>query len=133
MHMRLIKFLLKLRAPRIIYVSCNPATWARDLDYLCHGVDVKDEVLIDCMEVHKHPSLRLPLLKNRNLEMKKPATSFPGEQETEKSHVGGTLPAAWSEPDYGGCPTGTVPIIRTKNMEAQLAAAAAAVADDWIG
>ncbi|KAJ8553296.1 hypothetical protein K7X08_023974 [Anisodus acutangulus] len=38
MHIKLIKFLLKLRASRIIYVSCNPATCARDLNYLCYGV-----------------------------------------------------------------------------------------------
>ncbi|XP_031389464.1 uncharacterized protein LOC116202084 isoform X2 [Punica granatum] len=38
MHMKLIKFLMKLKASRIVYVSCNPATCARDLDYLCHGV-----------------------------------------------------------------------------------------------
>lgn len=38
MHIKLIKFLLKLKAKRIIYVSCNPATCARDLDYLCHGL-----------------------------------------------------------------------------------------------
>ncbi|CAL0322068.1 unnamed protein product [Lupinus luteus] len=42
MHMKLIKFLLELRVPRIVYVSCNPATCARDLDYLCHGVAEKN-------------------------------------------------------------------------------------------
>lgn len=41
MHLKLIKFLHKLQAPRIIYISCNPATCARDLDYLCHGVAEK--------------------------------------------------------------------------------------------
>lgn len=38
MHIKLIKYLLKIKAAHIIYVSCNPATCARDLDYLCHGV-----------------------------------------------------------------------------------------------
>ncbi|BBN09023.1 23S rRNA (uracil1939-C5)-methyltransferase [Marchantia polymorpha subsp. ruderalis] len=37
MHLKLIKFLLNLRARRIVYVSCNPSTCARDLDLLCHG------------------------------------------------------------------------------------------------
>ncbi|MCO5554655.1 hypothetical protein L7F22_008188 [Adiantum nelumboides] len=38
LHCDLIKFLLKLQSKRIIYVSCNPATCARDLDYLAHGL-----------------------------------------------------------------------------------------------
>uniref|UniRef100_J3KX90 TRAM domain-containing protein n=2 Tax=Oryza brachyantha TaxID=4533 RepID=J3KX90_ORYBR len=42
MHMKLIKWLLEVKSPRIVYVSCNPATCARDLDYLCHGVEDKD-------------------------------------------------------------------------------------------
>lgn len=42
MHLDLIKFLLKLRSKRIIYVSCNPATCARDLDYLAHGLPGTD-------------------------------------------------------------------------------------------
>lgn len=38
MHKRVIKTLTELRVPKIIYVSCNPATLARDMDVLCrHG------------------------------------------------------------------------------------------------
>jgi 23S rRNA (uracil-5-)-methyltransferase RumA len=44
MHMKLIKYLLQLQARRIVYISCNPATCARDLDLLCHTeADVTDK------------------------------------------------------------------------------------------
>lgn len=42
MHLKLIKYLLNLKASRIIYISCNPATCSRDLDYLCHGLPEKN-------------------------------------------------------------------------------------------
>ncbi len=34
MHEKLVKQLLRIRAPRVVYVSCNPATQARDLQLL---------------------------------------------------------------------------------------------------
>ncbi|ESW22544.1 hypothetical protein PHAVU_005G161800 [Phaseolus vulgaris] len=49
MHMKLIKFLLNLKAPRIVYVSCNPATCARDLDFLCH--DVAEQNIKGCYKL----------------------------------------------------------------------------------
>ncbi len=37
MHPKVIEQLIKLNAPRIVYVSCNPTTQARDLKELCAG------------------------------------------------------------------------------------------------
>jgi len=66
MHMKLIKFLLKLKAPRIVYVSCNPATCARDLDYLCHGSVIITFPLVTSL--HSDLSFLLPELVKLSLQ-----------------------------------------------------------------
>ncbi|KAG0566309.1 hypothetical protein KC19_7G054100 [Ceratodon purpureus] len=55
MHIKLIKYLLKLRARRIVYISCNPATCARDLDLLCHNEDQSSEMSTRYRLVHVQP------------------------------------------------------------------------------
>ena len=40
MHEDVVKTLLELEAPRIVYVSCNPATQARDLELLAAKYDI---------------------------------------------------------------------------------------------
>ena len=41
MHEDVVKTLLQLAAPKIVYVSCNPATQARDLQLLSEKYEVK--------------------------------------------------------------------------------------------
>ena len=43
-HPSVAKVLLKSAPKRIVYVSCNPATQARDLEWLCRGWVDKDEM-----------------------------------------------------------------------------------------
>jgi len=53
MHEKLVKKLLEIHAPRIVYVSCNPATQARDLQLLDEKYSVTDVQPVDMFD-HTH-------------------------------------------------------------------------------
>jgi len=53
MHAKVVEMLLKLAAPKVIYVSCNPSTQARDLALLSEKYDVKKSQAVD-MFPHTH-------------------------------------------------------------------------------
>jgi 23S rRNA (uracil1939-C5)-methyltransferase len=40
MHISVVEMLLKLAAPKVVYVSCNPSTQARDLALMSEKYDV---------------------------------------------------------------------------------------------
>ena len=54
MHQKVVQQLLELAAPRIIYVSCNPATQARDLALLNELYEVKISRAVDMFPQTQH-------------------------------------------------------------------------------
>lgn len=64
MHEKAVSFLLELAAPKIVYVSCNPATQARDLQLLSAKYDVKICQPVD-MFPHTHHIENVALLALR--------------------------------------------------------------------
>jgi 23S rRNA (uracil1939-C5)-methyltransferase len=64
MHEKAVQFLLELAAPRIVYVSCNPATQARDVQLLHALYDVIKVQPVD-MFPHTHHIESVALLVKR--------------------------------------------------------------------
>jgi len=62
MHEKLVQQLLKMRAPRVVYVSCNPATQARDLQLLDEAYKVVKLQPVD-MFPHTHHIENVALLE----------------------------------------------------------------------
>ncbi len=54
MHPEVLAVLLRTRAPRIVYVSCNPATQARDLQVLDKAYQVKAVQPVDMFPHTQH-------------------------------------------------------------------------------
>jgi 23S rRNA (uracil1939-C5)-methyltransferase len=65
MHEKAVHFLLDLAAPRIVYVSCNPATQARDIQMLSEKYDVQKVRPVD-MFPHTHHIENVALLVRRS-------------------------------------------------------------------
>jgi 23S rRNA (uracil1939-C5)-methyltransferase len=64
MHEKLTAKLLEVAAPRIVYVSCNPATQARDLALLNEKYSVEKVQAVD-MFPHTHHIENVVLLQRR--------------------------------------------------------------------
>jgi 23S rRNA (uracil1939-C5)-methyltransferase len=64
MHKDVVQQVLGLLPERIVYVSCNPATLARDLEMLCVKYDVKEVTPVD-MFPHTYHIESIALLKKK--------------------------------------------------------------------
>ena len=62
MHAKVVEMLLELESPRIVYVSCNPATQARDLQLLSEKYELKKVRPVD-MFPHTHHIENVALLE----------------------------------------------------------------------
>ncbi len=62
MHPKVVEMLLQLKAPRLVYVSCNPATQARDLNMMSESYSVEKVQPVD-MFPHTHHVENVALLK----------------------------------------------------------------------
>lgn len=54
MHEKVVEMLLKLEAPKIVYVSCNPSTQARDLNLLAEKYEVLKSRAVDMFPFTHH-------------------------------------------------------------------------------
>lgn len=63
MHPKALTLLPRFRAPKIIYVSCNPTTLARDLETLSHYYDVKRVQGVDMFPQTYHVETVVELIK----------------------------------------------------------------------
>ncbi|KAA2245123.1 23S rRNA (uracil(1939)-C(5))-methyltransferase RlmD [Chitinophaga agrisoli] len=70
MHEKLVEKLLQIAAPKIVYVSCNPATQARDLALLSKMYTVKKVQPVD-MFPHTHHIENVVLLEKKLLASEK--------------------------------------------------------------
>jgi 23S rRNA (uracil1939-C5)-methyltransferase len=66
MHEQLVRKILEIRAPRVVYVSCNPATQARDLQLLDAAYSVTAVQPVD-MFPHTHHIENIVQLTLKNL------------------------------------------------------------------
>ena len=64
MHQDVVETILRCAPNRIVYVSCNPATQARDLQILCSEYDVKKSKAVD-MFPHTHHVENVVLLERK--------------------------------------------------------------------
>ncbi len=65
MHPKVVQMLLQLEAPKIVYVSCNPSTQARDIQLLSEKYELLKAQPVD-MFPHTHHIENVVLLKLRN-------------------------------------------------------------------